>query len=101
VGPGWFDVQVECLEPSTLVLKATYHPNWRVAIDGTEAQAFMVSPSFIGVEMPAGSHRLRAEYRSPLLKTVLLILGASTLLATVWFRRRFARLDARFFPSAR
>jgi len=54
----------------------------------------MVSPSFIGFAVPAGSHQVSAEYRSTALKTVLLVLGGGTLLALVVFRRRLTRLDA-------
>jgi len=92
--PGLFDLRVECQEASTLVLKVTFHPNWRVTIDGRQAQPFMLSPSFIGLEVPAGAHHVRAEYRSPTYKTALLLLGVCALLATVCFRRRFGRLDA-------
>lgn len=92
--PGRIDLRVECQEPSTLVLKITYHPNWRVTIDGREMRPFMVSPSFIGVVVPGGPHDVQAEYRSPVYKSVLLLLGACILLATIWLRRRFTRLDA-------
>jgi len=96
--PARIDLRVRCPEASTLVLKMTYHPNWRVAIDGREVRPFMVSPSFIGFAVPAGSHQVSAEYRSTRLKTVLLVLGGCALLAVVVFRRRLARLEA-LFPS--
>ena len=92
--PGRIDLQVECQERSTLVLKTTYHPNWHVTIDGREERSYMVSPSYIGLDVPSGPHQIRADYRSPAYKTALLLLGACTLLATIWFRRRLARLDA-------
>ena len=91
--PGKIDLKVETPEAAVLVLKVTYHPNWCVTIDGREIQPFMVSSNFIGMEVPAGSHQIRAEYRSPLYKNILLILGACTLLATILFRRWFTRLD--------
>ena len=94
VWPGRIDLRVQCQEAATLVLKVTYHLNWRVSLDGQKVRPFMVSPSFIGLDVPAGAHQIRAEYRSPTYRTALLLLGACTLLATVWFRRRFARLDA-------
>ncbi len=93
VGPGRIELQTECQHPSTLVLKMTYHPNWRVTIDGRETRPFMLSPSFIGVEVPGGLHAIRAEYRSPTYKVTLLLLGACTMFAAILFRRRFARLD--------
>jgi hypothetical protein len=43
VGPGRLVVLAECPTASTLVLKTTYHPNWRVTVDGAEASPFMAS----------------------------------------------------------
>ena len=93
VSPGRIDLRVECPAPSALVIKVTYHPNWRVAVDGAEAPTFMVSPSFIGVELPAGTHRVQAEYRSGFLKTALLVVGGVALVAMVVLRRRFAQIE--------
>ena len=97
--PGRIDLRVECPQSATLVLKVTYHPNWRVTIDGQEERSFMVSPSYIGLDVPSGPHQIRAEYRSPVYKTALLLLGACALVATIWFRRRFAGLEALVFLS--
>jgi len=99
VFPGRFDLRVECQEASTLVLKMTYHPNWRVTVDGHEVPTFMVSPSFIGFEIPAGNHSVHAEYRSPIYKTILLVLGACAIVATVSFRRWFGRLGTFIFSK--
>ena len=97
--PGRIDLRVECQVASTLILKVTYHPNWHVAIDGQYRHPFMVSPSFIGLDVPAGLHQVQAEYRSPWYRTALLFLGASLLAAMIWLRRRFAGLDARLLRS--
>ena len=91
--PGRMDLRVNCSKAATLVLRMTYHPNWKVTIDGKKVQTFMVSPSFIGFEVPAGNHSVRAEYRSPIYKTILLSFGACTLAVTIWFRRLFSRFD--------
>jgi hypothetical protein len=72
-------VVTECAGASTLVFKTTYHPNWRVFIDGREATRFMVSPSMIGMDVPPGTHVVRAEYHSAISRTVLLIVGLLTL----------------------
>jgi hypothetical protein len=96
VAPQRIDLRAECPHGSTLVLKVTFHPNWRVAVDGAPVDSFMVSPGFIGIAWPPGVHQVRAEYRSPLYKTVLLLLGGLTLVATICFRRWFRRLDAAF-----
>lgn len=94
VRPGRLDLRVECPMASTLVLRVTYHPSWQVTIDGRSEQPFMISPSFIGIYVPPGSHQIRAEYRSPTYKTALLLLGLAALLATIRFRRSLAQLDS-------
>jgi Dolichyl-phosphate-mannose-protein mannosyltransferase len=94
VAPSRFDFSSECSQPSTIVLKVTYHPNWRVFIDGHEETPFMVSPSFIGIDVPAGRHHLTAEYRSSLLKNALLLLGAVVLAGLFVFHRAFDAPEA-------
>jgi hypothetical protein len=56
----------------------------------------MISPSFIGFDLPAGAHEIRAEYRAGALKKVLVIVGAGALLALICLRSRLAEFDARF-----
>lgn len=89
------EVEAACDRPSTLVLKTTYHPNWRVTVDGAPAAAFMVTPSFIGVALPAGSHVVEARYLSDPLKAPLLAVGALTFAGSVLFGRRLEHLLAR------
>jgi hypothetical protein len=101
IGPGRLDLEVECPTAATVVLKMTYHPNWRVTVDGRPVPTFMVSPSFVGFEVPAGSHQVRAEYRSPAYKTVLLVLGAGVLLGTVFTRRRLGQLETSLSRASR
>ena len=48
VGLERFAFVVNCSVDSPLVIKATYHPNWQVQIDGQPAKTFMLSPSYIG-----------------------------------------------------
>jgi hypothetical protein len=93
--PGRIDLRVECRLAATLVLKVTYHPNWQATIDGERALPSMLSPSFIGLHVPAGLHHVSVQYRSGWLKSALLLLGAFTLIAAIRFRQRFTRLDAK------
>jgi Gpi18-like mannosyltransferase len=81
------DVLVECDSAATVVLKMTYHPNWQVLVDGRPVEAFMVSPGFIGLEVPAGRHSISARYVSTPLKTPLLLLGGATAAALILRRR--------------
>jgi Bacterial membrane protein YfhO len=73
------DVVVGCPVASSLVFKMTYHPNWHVTVDGRDTETFMVSPSLIGVSLPAGDHFVTAQYRSTPVKAPLLALAALTL----------------------
>jgi hypothetical protein len=93
-----FDVIGRCGTPSAMVLKITYHPNWHVAIDGGEVATYMVSPGYVGFDVPAGRHVIVAEYRSLPLKSALFWLGIATLvgLVVVPRRARLAALGARF-----
>lgn len=93
IGPGLIELQVDARDEALLVVKTSYHPKWSVKVDGRDADFFMVSPSYIGLNIPAGVHHVRLEYRSGILKEVLLFLGAATLLATVLARRKFERIN--------
>jgi hypothetical protein len=66
-----------------MVIKATYHPNWHVTVDGAETSTFMASPSYVAFALPAGDHFVVAEYRSTPIKAPLLALGALILTASV------------------
>jgi len=83
VQPSRIDVLVGCPAASTLVFKVTYHPNWHVTVDGRDADTFMVSPSFVGVSLPAGDHFVTAEYRSTPVKAPLLALAVLALVAMI------------------
>ena len=93
--PGKLDLVVRCTAPAALILKMTYHPNWTVTVDGQPARAFMVSPSYIGIEVPAGVHQVNAVYEPTAIKTPLFVLGVIVLLGVLTFRRRLVFLTDR------
>ena len=72
VQPARFEVLARCDTASAMVMKVTYHPNWRVTVDGTTVPTFMASPSYLAFALPAGEHFIVAEYRSTPIKTPLL-----------------------------
>jgi len=79
IGSNFYATHVKVERESWLLLKATYHPNWRATVDGVEADAVMLMPSFVGVRLSPGEHQVRLEYRPRLLRLVLLCLGLITL----------------------
>jgi len=91
--PARFEILGRCDAASAMVIKITYHPNWRVTVDGVETATFMASPSYLAFALPAGEHFIVAEYRSTPIKAPLLGLGAAALAAAVVIneRRRLAR----------
>ena len=95
-----FDFISSCPSEATLVVKETYHPNWHATVDGRPVETFMVSPSFIGMTLPAGDHFVTVEYLSTPSKTPLLLFGLLVTAAVVLGRRdlpeRLRRLRARF-----
>lgn len=97
VQPARFEVLARCDAASALVIKVSYHPNWRVTVDGVEVPTFMASPSYLSFAVPAGEHFVVAEYRSTPIKAPLLSLGAVVLAVVVASaqRRRLAQWSRR------
>jgi hypothetical protein len=79
VGNNFFAADVNVKRDSMLMLKATYHPNWRATVDGEETDPVMLMPSVVGIQLPQGEHKVRLEYRPRSLRVVLLGLGLLTL----------------------
>jgi hypothetical protein len=93
---GQINLVVECPAASTLVIKTTYHPDWQVSVDGVVVPDFMVSPSFIGVSLPAGKHTVDALYRPSPLKEPLLLLSLLALISLLLLRGRLDGWADRF-----
>ena len=79
IGNNYFAVDVNVERESMLLLKATYHPDWRATVDGVKTDTVMLMPSFVGVRLPPGDHKVRIEYRPRRLRMILLGLGLLTL----------------------
>ncbi len=61
---------VECL----LVLKQTYHPNWKATVAGREVKPINVFPFFLAVPLSeAGTHEVIFSYEPATLKKLLLL----------------------------
>ena len=57
-----------------LILKQTFHPNWKVTVNGKNYKAFPVFPFFTGIQIrDAGDYQVTIIYRPSNLKTILLV----------------------------
>lgn len=98
VVPGRFDLTAECPSAAVIVLRTTYHPGWRVTVDGRDVPTFMTSPSFIGFEVPAGRHTIVARYEAHALKSPLAALGLLITIGAIAQRRRIDAVLRRSEP---
>jgi hypothetical protein len=88
VGRDYFSTTVDVERESILMLKVTYHPNWRATVDGSKVDTVMLMPGFIGIQLAPGEHKVTLEYRSRDLRKVLLGLGFLSLLSIGLIERR-------------
>jgi hypothetical protein len=77
-----YQAECEAARPSYVLFKMTWHPNWKVYIDGAPVPTVMLSPGFLGAPVSAGRHRIVCRYESGGLKAGLAILGLVMLLVT-------------------
>jgi hypothetical protein len=82
----------ECL----VILKQTYHPNWRVTVDGEPVESIIVFPFFIGIPVTAGDHTIVASYEPSWLKIAFVWISLMTLISLlIWFLTRKLGIDKR------
>jgi len=79
---------VEVPALTVLMFKVTYHSGWKASIDGQPAATMLLTPGFVGVEVPAGRHVVRFEYRAGTMKMALLLVGIAVAVALDWRRWR-------------
>ena len=87
-GNNYYTANVAINRESTIMLKASYHPNWHVTIDGSDENALMLMPGFVGVRITPGDHIVKFEYQPRRLRAILLILGILILPAIVVAERK-------------
>jgi len=99
IGSNFFTANVTVERDSLLMLKATYHPNWRATVDGIKTDTVLLMPSFVGVQLPPGDHEVRIEYRPRRLRAILIGLGLLALLLIAIGEKRSTALSGWFTTS--
>jgi hypothetical protein len=80
----------ECM----IILKQTFHPGWRITVDGTSVTPIITFPFFIGIPVAAGTHEIVAAYQPSAIKVLLLGAEFLTVIALViWFLARKLGID--------
>ena len=77
------------MRPGYALFKMTWHPNWKVYIDGSPQPSAMLSPGFVGVRVMPGRHRIVCRYQPGALKLSLAIVGFLLLIAVLRSVDRF------------
>ncbi|CCM62017.1 hypothetical protein [Candidatus Microthrix parvicella] len=85
---GRFEVDVEMGRPGVVTAATNFHPRWEARVDGEVVPTQMVTPSFLGVAVPEGRHRVEFVYRAYPLYWWWLLVAAIALAALYWWPRR-------------
>jgi hypothetical protein len=57
-----FGAELDAGAPAWVVFRMTWHPSWRVTVDGAATPTAMLSPSFVGFQVAPGRHRVEVVY---------------------------------------
>jgi hypothetical protein len=83
-----FLVEVQTVRACVLLLKMTFHPQWKASVDGNAVETMHLFPSYVGVPLEPGAHSVSLRYEPGPLKNVLALVGAVALAAGMAFTRR-------------
>jgi hypothetical protein len=82
--PERFELEATTPLPSLLVTsQKSFPPYWRLYLDGARVPGFTANGLFLGLELPAGRHRVEGRFLIPRLELVISFLGLITLGAVV------------------
>ena len=88
--PTRLDVEVELARPGILVVSETWYPGWRAWVDDTPAEILRADYLLRAVELDAGAHHVRFEYRPGSLRigAALSLTGVAAAAGLAWRGRR-------------
>jgi hypothetical protein len=82
--PERFAVETDSRAPSLLVTsQKRFRPYWRAYLDGREVESFAANGLFLGVEVPAGRHRVEGRFVVPRGELAVSACGALALAAVM------------------
>ncbi|MEO7041006.1 MAG: YfhO family protein [Gemmatimonadaceae bacterium] len=83
--PGRMSITLDRPAPagSALIVAENYYPGWQATVDGKAAPIGRAQYSMIGVELPAGAHKIDLVFSSPAYETGKLITWIAILIALI------------------
>jgi hypothetical protein len=85
IGLNRYEARVSMKRAGAVALKVAYHPFWRVRVDDRPVSTLLLTPSFLGVNLPRGTHRIAFSFHNPLYQKILLLLTLLLWLGRVAF----------------
>jgi len=58
-----FEADLNATRPAFALFRMSWHRNWKATLDGRPAKTYMLSPGFVGVPMPPGTHHIVCRYQ--------------------------------------
>ncbi len=98
VGGNRYAVEFRADRACWLLFKGSFHPGWRASLDGQPAPTHMLAPSFVGLAVAPGRHRVELVYEPGGLRAWLRLVGLGGLLLAAlaeWQRERWEARAAR------
>ncbi len=82
---GTVELRYRAPGPAFLTAANTFDPGWRARVDGAAVAVYPTAICQLGIELPAGEHRLRLDYRDERVAQGAWISGAALALWAVLF----------------
>jgi hypothetical protein len=82
--PERFELSTVTPLPSLLVSsQKSFPPYWRLFLDGSPVPGFAANGMFLGLELPAGRHRVEGRFVIPRLELLISVVGLASLTAVM------------------
>jgi hypothetical protein len=80
-----YETDLDAQRPAWVLFRMTYHPNWKLLVDGQPGKTAMLSPGFVGAQVTAGRHHVVCRYVPGSSKVVLAFAGLGIVLLMTGF----------------
>jgi hypothetical protein len=72
-----YEADLDVRRDASVLFRMTYHPLWKVTVDGRPVATEMVTPGFLAARVPVGQHHVRAVFEPGMTRTWVAIAGAA------------------------